>query len=46
MNADGEVEHSTFKLSSQVSETPDKQQEEDDGDSKSTVHTANKRESS
>ena len=46
MNADGEVEHSTFKLSSQVSETPDKQQEEDEGDSKSTVHTANKRESS
>ncbi|KAL5515522.1 hypothetical protein EMCRGX_G000699 [Ephydatia muelleri] len=40
VDADGEVEHSTLKLSSQVSETPDKQQEEDEGDSKSTIHTA------
>ena len=40
LDADGEVEHSTLKLPSQVSETPDKQQEEDEGDSKSTIHTA------
>eukprot|EP00731_Ephydatia_muelleri_P009747 Em0005g333a len=40
VDADGEVEHSTLELSSQVSETPDKQQEEDEGDSKSTIHTA------
>ena len=46
VDADGEVEHSTLKLSLQVSETPDKQQEEVEGDSKSTIHTANKRESS
>ncbi|KAL5509490.1 hypothetical protein EMCRGX_G004877 [Ephydatia muelleri] len=41
-DADVKVEHSTLKLSSQVSETPDKQQEEDEGDSKSTIHTASK----
>ena len=41
VDADGEVEHtSTLKLPSQVSEARDKQQEEDDGDSKSTIHTA------
>ena len=40
VDADGEVEHSTLKLPSQVSETPDKQQEEDEGDSKSKIHTA------
>ena len=41
VDADGEVEHtSTLKLPSQVSETQDKQQEEDDSDSKSTIHTA------
>ena len=40
VDADGEVEHSTLKLPSQVPETPDKQQEEDEGDSKSTIHTA------
>ena len=39
-DADVKVEHSTLKLPSQVSETPDKQQEEDEGDSKSTIHTA------
>ena len=40
VDADGKVEHSTLKLPSQVSETPDKQQEEDEGDSKSKIHTA------
>ena len=40
VDADGEVEHSTLKLPSQVSEILDKQQEEDEDDSKSTIHTA------
>ena len=40
VDADGEVEHSTLKLPSQVSETTNKQQEEDEGDSKSPIHTA------
>ena len=40
VDADGEVEHSTLKLPSQVSEILDMQQEEDEDDSKSTIHTA------
>ena len=40
MDTDDEVEHSTFKLPSHVSDTPDEQQEEDDGHSKATIHTA------
>ena len=38
VDADGEVEHSTLILPSQVSETSGKQQEEDEDDS--TIHTA------
>ena len=34
------LEHSTLKLPSQVSETPNQQQEEDEGDCKSIIHTA------
>ena len=41
VDTDDEVEHSTFKLPSQVSNTTDEQQEEeDDSHSKATIHTA------